>query len=129
MSNTAGATQSRVGTSRSGGDLAVNEGGAGRHATRALRRARKPADVLSAPRSKAPDAARQRHGLGLVAAAFGASLRVEVLESAEGFYLGTRQDGLPFTRESVEYFPSRSAAESALMRGAWTQRRPVAPTA
>lgn len=64
-----------------------------------------------------------------MAYAFGASLRVEVLESQEGFYIGTREDGLPFSRESVEYFPSRSAAERALVRGAWTQRHPVAPGA
>ena len=129
MSNTAGALQSCAGTSRSGGELAVNESGIGRHAARPLRRTRKPADFLSVSRSKAQDAARQRHGLGLVAYAFGASLRVEVLEGEEGFYIGTRDDGLPFTRESVEYFPSRSSAERALMRGAWTQRRPVVPEA
>lgn len=128
-SNTAGAAQSCAGTSRSGGDLVVNEGGALRHSARAVRRPRKPVDAVPMSRSRTPETPRQRHGFGLVAHAFGACLRVEVLEGMEGFYIGTREDGLPFTRESVEYFPSRAAAERALVRGAWTQRRPVAPGA
>lgn len=60
--------------------------------------------------------------IGQVASAYGACLRVEILESAEGFYIGTREDDLPFTRESVEYYPSRAAAERALRRRTWTQR-------
>ena len=66
--------------------------------------------------------AQSRQAIGLVAYAYGARLRVEVLESAEGFYIGTREDSLPFSRESVEYYPSRAAAERALIRRTWTQR-------
>lgn len=61
--------------------------------------------------------------IGQVAHAYGACLRVEVLENADGFYIGTREGDLPFSRESVESYPSRGAAECALMRGTWTQRR------
>ena len=64
-----------------------------------------------------------RRSIGQVAYAYGACLTVEVLESEEGFYIGTREDGLPFSRESVEYYRSRAGAERALMRGAWTQRQ------
>lgn len=63
-----------------------------------------------------------RRAIGQVAHAYGACLKVEVLESPEGFYIGTREDSLPFSRESVEYYPSRTAAERALTRGTWTQR-------
>lgn len=61
--------------------------------------------------------------IGQVANAYGACLRVEVLENTEGFYIGTREGELPFSRESVESYPSRAAAERALNRGTWTQRR------
>lgn len=70
--------------------------------------------------------ARSHRAIGQVAHAYGACLKVEVLESPEGFYIGTREDGLPFSRESVEYYPSRAVAERALMRGTWTQRLPAA---
>lgn len=61
--------------------------------------------------------------IGQVAHAYGACLRVEVLENAEGFYIGTREGDLPFSRESVESYPSRAAADRALNRGTWTQRQ------
>lgn len=64
-----------------------------------------------------------KEAIGQVAHAYGACLRVEVLENADGFYIGTREGDLPFSRESVEYYPSRGAAERALNRGTWTQRR------
>lgn len=64
-----------------------------------------------------------QRAIGQVAYAYGACLRVEVLENVEGFYIGTREDDLPFSRESVEYYPSRAAAERALKGGTWTQRR------
>lgn len=68
-------------------------------------------------------ATKRHQTIGQVARAYGACLSVEVLESAEGFYIGTREDDLPFSRESVEYYASRTAAERALNRGSWTQRR------
>lgn len=39
------------------------------------------------------------------------------------FYIGTwdSEEG-PFSRESVEYFPTRAVADEALATGRWTQR-------
>jgi hypothetical protein len=64
-----------------------------------------------------------KRGYGLLAAAFGKrQLPLEVCRSAAGFYLGTREDGVPFSRESEEYWRSRKAADRALRIGDWTQR-------
>jgi hypothetical protein len=56
----------------------------------------------------------------------GVSLPLEVLPSAAGFYLGTRDhDGTPYSRESEEYWATCEEAEAALKAGklgAWTQR-------
>lgn len=47
---------------------------------------------------------------------------LQVLKSHRGFYLGTVDDeGMPFSRESSEYFRSHKAAESALNSGKWTR--------
>lgn len=62
---------------------------------------------------------------GQIAKEFGGvSLPLEVMHSARGFYLGTCQDEMPYSRESVEYWPTYDAAEAALEAGpdAWTQR-------
>jgi len=59
---------------------------------------------------------------GQLAAQFGYRLSLQVLQSANGYYLGTEDDGGPVSRESVEYFPDRTAAEQALSTGEWTQR-------
>jgi hypothetical protein len=48
-------------------------------------------------------------------------LPLRVLRSAAGHYIGTADDEGPVSRESVEYFPSRAAAEAALASGQWTQ--------
>jgi hypothetical protein len=59
---------------------------------------------------------------GHLAKAFGGvDLPLYVLPSSAGFYLGTFDEG-PYSRESVEYFPSWDAAEDALKNGTWTQR-------
>jgi hypothetical protein len=61
---------------------------------------------------------------GHLARTFGnKKLPIEVLESGAGFYLGTMdpEEG-PFTRESVEYWPTKAAAENALGTGEWNQR-------
>jgi len=48
---------------------------------------------------------------------------LQVMESAAGFYLGTRdEDGCPYSRESLEYWPDRTQAEAAMTSGEWTQR-------
>jgi len=59
---------------------------------------------------------------GQLAAQFGYRLSLQVLQSANGFYLGTEDNGGPVSRESVEYFPSAEAASLALTSGQWTQR-------
>ena len=43
-----------------------------------------------------------RKAIGQVAYTYGTCLRVEVLESVEGFCIGTREKGTQFSRESVE---------------------------
>lgn len=64
--------------------------------------------------------------IGQIALAHGERIWLEVLNSEKGFYIGTRDQMLPFTRESVEYFATRSAAEQALRQGTWTQRQMAA---
>jgi hypothetical protein len=60
---------------------------------------------------------------GRLAAEFGKRvLPLQVCRSAAGFYVGTREGGAPFSRESEEYWRSRTEAERALMSGDWTQR-------
>lgn len=59
----------------------------------------------------------------MLAKQIGQDFALVVCESRAGFYLGTRdQQGAPFSRESVEYWPRRDAAEAALRTGCWTQR-------
>jgi len=60
--------------------------------------------------------------LGKLAAQFGYRLPLRVLSSAAGYYIGTAQDEGPVTRESLEYFASREAADDAFAMGRWTQR-------
>lgn len=60
---------------------------------------------------------------GLLAEVTGQRLVLQVMKSAAGFYLGTRdQEGQPYTRESVQYWPKRDGADAALRSGHWTQR-------
>lgn len=61
--------------------------------------------------------------IGYLALTFvGTHLPLQVLRSAAGYYIGTFDDDEPCSRESVEYFPSRSAAIQALATSVWTQR-------
>jgi len=53
----------------------------------------------------------------------GRDLPLQPLDSRAGFYLGTGDLDGPVTRESVEYFIDREAAERALQKGDWTQRQ------
>lgn len=61
--------------------------------------------------------------IGLLALDFGYRLKLDVLRSGAGWYIGTSspEDG-PVTRESIEYFPSRESAQKALDSGEFTQR-------
>lgn len=61
--------------------------------------------------------------VGCLALVAGQVFPLEVCRSRAGYYLGTRDlDGLPFSRESVEYWPTAAAAEAARAAGTWTQR-------
>ena len=62
---------------------------------------------------------------GLLAREYcGLRLPLQVLRSAAGHYIGTFDESGPVSRESVEYWPTREAAQAALEAGgdAWTQR-------
>jgi hypothetical protein len=64
---------------------------------------------------------------GWLAKTFGnEDLPLQVCKAGSGiFYLGTlTPDGLPYSRESVEYWTKREEAERALKTGhpSWTQR-------
>lgn len=51
-------------------------------------------------------------------------LPLRVCSSPAGYYLGTLgEDGSPYSRESVEYFPDEASASAALASGRWTQRK------
>jgi hypothetical protein len=64
-----------------------------------------------------------RTQFGLLALAIGQRLPLQVCRSAAGFYIGTLDaDGLPYSRESTEYWRRAKAAAEALQHGHWTQR-------
>jgi hypothetical protein len=50
------------------------------------------------------------------------NLPLKVLQSNAGFYIGTFDDCGPVSRESVEYYPTESAAQNALDKEMWSQR-------
>lgn len=50
------------------------------------------------------------------------SLKLQVLRSANGFYIGTCDELGPVSRESVEYYPTLDQAAEALFCSTWTQR-------
>lgn len=61
--------------------------------------------------------------IGQLASQAGKRLPVQVCCSGAGYYVGTHDEqGLPFSRESAEYWPTAEAAESALADGTWSQR-------
>lgn len=65
---------------------------------------------------------------GHLAKQIGKDLPLEVLESARGFYIGTRDEEGPCTRESEEYWRGRAGAEAALSEPSgrlWTQRSSI----
>ena len=60
---------------------------------------------------------------GMLAEAAGKCFPVEVCKSAAGYYIGTRdEEGLPYSRESAEYWKKPEQAATALSTGRWTQR-------
>lgn len=65
---------------------------------------------------------------GQLAREAGVRLPLQVLSSHKGFYLGTATESGRFSRESIEYWPSKDAADRALegLEGKdWTQRTEV----
>jgi hypothetical protein len=46
---------------------------------------------------------------------------LEVLQSVDGFYIGTRRNGEPFSRASEDYFKTREQAQKALTTGRWNE--------
>lgn len=64
-----------------------------------------------------------RQQFGMLALLCGHRLPLQVCQSRAGFYLGTlTEEGLPNSRESVEYWPQREMAEKALTARRFTQR-------
>jgi hypothetical protein len=49
-------------------------------------------------------------------------MELQILQSNAGFYIGTTFDGMPNSRESLQYWPTREAAAVALASGEWTSR-------
>ena len=50
-------------------------------------------------------------------------LKIQVLKSAAGFYLGTLSpEGFPNSRDSVEYWKTEKEADKALSTDSWTVR-------
>ena len=52
----------------------------------------------------------------------GKLLPLQVLTSANGFYIGTIDEDGPCSRESLEYFDDEKSANQALASGNWTQK-------
>ncbi len=64
----------------------------------------------------------QQASFGQLASTYcGKFLPLEVLQSAAGHYIGTRDTEGPVSRESREYFRSYAAAQRALESGGWSQ--------
>jgi hypothetical protein len=67
-----------------------------------------------------------RRQYGWLAAEFGKrQLPLQVCQSAGGFYLGTKEKGRPFSRESVESWRTREEANEALLSPRKWSQRPV----
>lgn len=60
---------------------------------------------------------------GLLAKQSGKQLPLEVCYSACGWYIGTTLEDMPYSRESIEYWPKRELATNALETGTWTQKQ------
>ena len=61
---------------------------------------------------------------GELARAAGKVFPLQICKSHAGYFIGTHdEDGLPYSRESAEYWPKADQAAAALVHGRWTQRR------
>jgi hypothetical protein len=64
----------------------------------------------------------QKSSFGYLARKYtGKHLPLQVLLSAAGHYIGTRDSDGPVSRESCQYFRSQASAQRALAQGGWTQ--------
>ena len=60
---------------------------------------------------------------GILALSTGKYFQLQVCKSQAGYYIGTlNEDGLPYTRESQEYWRKRELANAALRTAGWTQK-------
>ena len=59
---------------------------------------------------------------GKIAKQYGYYLELELVSSNRGWYIGTKIDGTPVSRESVEYWKTKALAQKAMASGTWTQR-------
>ncbi len=59
---------------------------------------------------------------GKLTSEIGLQLSVQVLKSAAGYFIGTTDEEGP-NRESVEYWPTKAQAQTALTEGRWTQHQ------
>jgi hypothetical protein len=62
-----------------------------------------------------------QHGV-LAKECCGLTLELMPLKSANGWYLGTADEGGPVSRESIEYWGSESVAQTALDTNEWVQK-------
>lgn len=60
---------------------------------------------------------------GKLAKLCGEELPIQVCRSYAGFYIGTLQNGMPFSRESIQYWETSELAKQALDSGIWTQKQ------
>lgn len=59
---------------------------------------------------------------GMLAREAGKCFPLEACHSYRGYYIGTLNDGMPYTRESQEYWKKSEQATEALKKGTWTQK-------
>lgn len=59
---------------------------------------------------------------GKLAGKAGYKLPLVVCKSRAGYYVGTKLQGSPISRESVEYYQTAENAQAALTTNSWTQR-------
>lgn len=52
----------------------------------------------------------------------GKALKLQILRTQAGYYIGTADEDGPVSRESAEYFSTEEQASDALSKGKWTQR-------
>ena len=60
---------------------------------------------------------------GILAKQAGRCFPLKICKSHRGFYIGTLNEGMPYTRESQEYWGKEEQATAALQKGAWTQKQ------